>query len=161
MWTILKVFIEFVTILLLFYVLVFWLRGIWDLSSPMRDRTRTPCIGRRSLNHWTAREVPGLWFLNSTCAAVWRRGDEGQERKQRNHWEAVADSTGETVGELSKWKMERWRKVDWFENFFGGRTAWTCQCTANKEWRKIKNQVTIYLRWQDMDLARNRFGLRN
>ena len=25
-----------------------------------RDRTRTPCIGRRSLNHWTAREVPHL-----------------------------------------------------------------------------------------------------
>ena len=34
MWTIFfKVFIEFVTILLLFYVLVFWPRGIWDLSS--------------------------------------------------------------------------------------------------------------------------------
>ena len=58
MWTIFKVFIEFVTILLLFYVLVFWSRGMWDLSSPTRDRTRTPCIGRQSLNHWTAREVP-------------------------------------------------------------------------------------------------------
>ena len=57
-WTIFKVFIEFVTILLLFYVLVFWLRGMWDLSSPTRDRTRTPCIGRRSLNHWTTSEVP-------------------------------------------------------------------------------------------------------
>ena len=29
-----------------------------DLSSPTRDRTRTPCIRRQSLNHWTAREVP-------------------------------------------------------------------------------------------------------
>ena len=57
MWTIFKVFIEFVTILLLFYVLVFWPQGMWDLSSPARDRTRTPCTGRRSLNHWTAREV--------------------------------------------------------------------------------------------------------
>ena len=37
MWTIFKVFIEFVTILLLFYVLVFWPRGTWDLSSPTRD----------------------------------------------------------------------------------------------------------------------------
>ena len=54
-----KVFIEFVTILLLFYVLVFWLRGMWDLSSPTLGRTRTPCIGRQSLNHWTTREVPG------------------------------------------------------------------------------------------------------
>ena len=58
MWTIFKVFIEFVTILLLFYVLVFWPRGVWDISSLTRDRTHTPCIGRRSFNHWTAREVP-------------------------------------------------------------------------------------------------------
>ena len=57
MWTNFKVFIEFVTILLLFYVLVFWARGIRHLSSQARDRTHTPCIGRRSLNHWTAREV--------------------------------------------------------------------------------------------------------
>ena len=36
-WTILKDFIEFITILLLFHVLVFWPRGKWDLSSPARD----------------------------------------------------------------------------------------------------------------------------
>ena len=28
MWTIFKIFIEFVTVLLLFYVLVFWSRGM-------------------------------------------------------------------------------------------------------------------------------------
>ena len=39
MWTILMVFTEFVTILLLFSVLVFWPGGIWDLSSLTRDRT--------------------------------------------------------------------------------------------------------------------------
>ena len=44
MWTILKVFIEFVTILLLFYVLYFWLRGVWDLSSLTRDPTCTPAL---------------------------------------------------------------------------------------------------------------------
>ena len=27
----------------------FWPCGLWNLSSPTRDRTRTPCIGRRSL----------------------------------------------------------------------------------------------------------------
>ena len=36
MWTILKVFTEFVIVLLLFYVLVFWPRGVWDLSFPLR-----------------------------------------------------------------------------------------------------------------------------
>ena len=36
-WSIFKVFIEFVAILLLFYVLVFWPQGMWDLSFPTRD----------------------------------------------------------------------------------------------------------------------------
>ena len=47
MWTIFKVSIEFITILLLFYVsifyklylqfLVFWLQSMWDLRSLTRD----------------------------------------------------------------------------------------------------------------------------
>ena len=44
MWTIFKVLIEFVAILLLFYVLIFWPQGMWDLSSPTRDGTHTPCL---------------------------------------------------------------------------------------------------------------------
>ena len=59
MQTIFKVFIKFVTILLLFYVLVFWPQGMWNLNSPTRDQTHTPCVGRRNLNHWTAQDVPG------------------------------------------------------------------------------------------------------
>ena len=57
MWTIFKVIIEFVTVLLLFYVFVFWLQGVWDLSFLIRDQTHIPCFKRRSLNHWTTREV--------------------------------------------------------------------------------------------------------
>ena len=34
-----------------------------DLSSPTRDRTRVPCIGRWILNHWTTREIPQLPFM--------------------------------------------------------------------------------------------------
>ena len=60
MWTIFKVFIEFVTVLLLFYVLFFWLRGMWDFISPTRDGTHTPCIGRQKSSplDQTARGVP-------------------------------------------------------------------------------------------------------
>ena len=59
MCTIFKVFIELVVRALLpFYVLVCWPRAMWGLSSPTRDGTHTPSIGRRSLNHWTARGVP-------------------------------------------------------------------------------------------------------
>ena len=60
--TIFKIFIEFVTILLLFYVLVFWHWGMCDLSPKTRDQTHTPCVGRWSLTHWTAREVPEYIF---------------------------------------------------------------------------------------------------
>ena len=37
--TILIVFMEFVTVVLLFYVLVFELQGLWDPRSLTRDRT--------------------------------------------------------------------------------------------------------------------------
>ena len=43
-------------------VLLFWLRGVWNLSSPTRDGICTPCVGRRSPKHWTTREVPGKKF---------------------------------------------------------------------------------------------------
>ena len=87
MWIMFKVFTEFFTILLLFYVLVFWPRGIGDRCSPtrdwcspIRDRICTPCIERWSLNHWTAREVPKILnhifqvFLPSaiTCVQILR-----------------------------------------------------------------------------------------
>ena len=53
MWTILKVFIEFVPTLLQFSVLVFWPRSMLDLSSLTSDQTQTPGIRRWILNHWT------------------------------------------------------------------------------------------------------------
>ena len=41
MWAIFlfKVFIEFVTTLLLLYGSVFWPQGMWDLRSPTRNQT--------------------------------------------------------------------------------------------------------------------------
>ena len=58
MWTIFKVFTDFFTILLLFYVLDFWLQGMWNLGSPTRDWTHITCLQRQSLKHWTSGEVP-------------------------------------------------------------------------------------------------------
>ena len=58
MWTIFKIFIEFVTILLLFYALDFCTQGMWDFSSPTRNQTCTACIGKWGLNQWTIREAP-------------------------------------------------------------------------------------------------------
>ena len=64
MWALCKVFIEFITTLLLFYVLVFWPQGMWDLSSLPRDGTCIPCIGRQSLNDWATREAPQVIFVS-------------------------------------------------------------------------------------------------
>ena len=54
---------DFVTVLLVFSVLIFWLWAMWDLTSPISDRTCTTCIAKQSLNHWTVREVPRVAFF--------------------------------------------------------------------------------------------------
>ena len=38
------------------------MHGMWDLISLTRDQTRAPCIGRL-LNHWTTREVLGVFHV--------------------------------------------------------------------------------------------------
>ena len=70
-WTSFEVFTESVTILLLFYVLGFLVTRHMGckVTSPTRDRTCTPCIGRQSLNHWTTREVSCSDCLIRTCGA--------------------------------------------------------------------------------------------
>ena len=40
-----------------YFFFFFWLRDMWDLSSPTRVRTHTPAVEVWSLNHWTAKEV--------------------------------------------------------------------------------------------------------
>ena len=46
MQSIFKVFTEFATVWLLFYVSVYWPQAKWDISSLTRDQTLTLCIGR-------------------------------------------------------------------------------------------------------------------
>ena len=73
-WSLLKVFIEFVTVLLLFYVLVFWLRGMWDLSSLTRDWAAPSTLEGQVL----APGPPGkplaefLWDSRSQHLWMWR-----------------------------------------------------------------------------------------
>ena len=57
----------FVTIVLLFYVLV--LGATRHVGSKLPNHwNSTPCIGRQSLNHWTAREVQERPFWSSILA---------------------------------------------------------------------------------------------
>ena len=53
----LRFLLNLFTIFLLFYVLGFWPKGMWDLSSLTRGQTCTLYIGKQSLKHWTPREV--------------------------------------------------------------------------------------------------------
>ena len=41
---------------------------MWDLSSPTRDWTRTPWVGRWSPSHWITREVPVIFVV---LVVVW------------------------------------------------------------------------------------------
>ena len=63
-------------------------KATWAFSSPTRDRTHTPCIGRRSLNHWTTRAVP-LYFrkrqVSPSCVA-------GGSVKWRSHYRKQCES---------------------------------------------------------------------
>ena len=40
-----------------------------------RDRTHTPCIGRQSPNHWTAREVPVVVFFDEQHLLILMKSD--------------------------------------------------------------------------------------
>ena len=64
MWIIFKVFTEFVAILLLFHVLVFWPQGMWVLASN-RGSNLHPLHWKVKSSHWTTRELPSCTFLES------------------------------------------------------------------------------------------------
>ena len=66
MWTILKVFIEFLAMWLLSSIFIFWPQGMYDLICQSRDPTHIPCSRRPNLNHWTTTEVPERFFKKST-----------------------------------------------------------------------------------------------
>ena len=55
-----------------FIFLVSWFQAMWDLSSPTRDQTHDPCIGRQSLNHWTTRNYSFLPIFNYLILKYYR-----------------------------------------------------------------------------------------
>ena len=92
-----KVFTEFVTILLLLYVLSFC--GMLDLSSPDRDQLCTSCPGGRSVNHWTAKDVPMQTF------------------KKKNYLTGFSCSTQDLQSSLQHVKSFSWSMQDlWLQH---------------------------------------------
>ena len=73
-WPFIKVFIEFVTILLLFYILVSWLRGMW---------VQTPCIESWRPQPWTTREAP---WANKYLLGLYCKKRRVKEMGTCHHW---------------------------------------------------------------------------
>ena len=97
MWTIFKVFIEFVIILPLLCVYGFFFLAVRHVGSyPNSDQTCTLCIRRQSLNLWTTREVPPYQFSEPVLQIV-------LPRTRNCQWfqEEPADSS-EALGKLAQ-----------------------------------------------------------
>ena len=108
----------------LFYFLTA-LKGMWDLSSLTRNQTRAPCIGRWSLNQWTARGVPPSPFRHavSSLGPTLGRSPTSAEPQvsvtQDGIWKECINRNG-ARGYHSKWResdRERWIPYE---------TAYTC-----------------------------------
>ena len=71
MWTSFKVFLlNFYSISFVLWF-GFWLWGIWDLSSLIRNQTCTPYIGRWSLNHQGSSSFSPFWWCGSLKRTSW------------------------------------------------------------------------------------------
>ena len=68
-----------------FNVLGFWPQAMWNPNSLVRDWTCTPYFGRRSLNHWTTKEVPSQKILMSVCMSLFPLTDNQDLLRQPAH----------------------------------------------------------------------------
>lgn len=74
MWTIFKVFIEFDTILFLFYILVFWPPAMWDLNSRSETELASHALEVEVLITGPLRKFPILIF---TMPFFWKTAMNG------------------------------------------------------------------------------------
>ena len=65
-WTIWKIFVEFVTILFLFIFRYFGCE-VYEILVPSQGSNPHPWHWKQSLNHWTNRGVTVVTFLELTC----------------------------------------------------------------------------------------------
>ena len=79
MGTVFKVFIEFVTILFLFYVLVFRPWGMWDLTSLTRDHPTSPALeeSNKKFIHNLKVKCSFIWW---ECLGPLSLGDSSSEK---------------------------------------------------------------------------------
>ena len=112
----------------------FWLRGMWDLSCPTRDLTRTSCTGRQSPNHWTTREV--TWDVFVVIGEHVQRGEMGSSghKMMRFLWYSFLRSVSSTYFSfLCFWLLSLLFKIaPWARDAVPcGVAVWgSCMCEA-------------------------------
>ena len=97
MWTIFKDFIEFITILLLFYLLVFWWRDMWDLISPTRNQTTSLALEGKFLTTGPpGKSLSHEPCMNGLCLPVSCNisylPDASLKRGKESSWGSIPDS---------------------------------------------------------------------
>ena len=85
MWTIFKLFIEFVTILLLCHVLVFWPRGLWDSQRLDRGSNLDPTPALEGEVLTTGPPGKSLTFFFLTAQVFFRAAKSFYSHPNRNH----------------------------------------------------------------------------
>ena len=129
-----KVFKEFVTILPLFYVLVFWPWDLWDLSSLTRDQTRTVCIGRRSFNHWTTREGPVQDVLGLLGAKdLWLIRDLLFLHHLPTHLEKTV-----MLGKIEDKRWRRWQRISGLDSIMD-----SMDMSLSKLWETVEDRGAV------------------
>lgn len=68
-------------------------RHMGILVSPARDQTCNPCIGRRSLKHWTVREVP-LDYSSHVSGSLRHKKCSTQVTFLQTHWTPFTNQVG-------------------------------------------------------------------
>ena len=102
-----KVFIELVTILPQFYILIFGSQACGMLAPQPGMETHIPYIGRRSFNHWAAREVPASLKISAFKAMVFPiviNGCESWTIKKAEH---------RRINAFELWCWKRLLRVPW------------------------------------------------
>ena len=98
---------------------------MWDLSSPARDRTHTPCIGKQSLNHWTTSEVPEVQLLVQVLKGIFKILEAGAIACMDNtsmtsnvFWLSASQNSTQLA-------VRRLRFHAWLCHFLDGKTFWS------------------------------------
>ena len=119
----------------LFHALVSWLWGMWDLSSPTKDRTCIPCIGSEVLTTGPPGKSQRLWLLITFSSLRSQLHSVNYIRLQKSFKVLVENSRGDWKCSIntSVWGHCKLFSLSFFFSSFNSFPAtmlvwWWCWC---------------------------------